>query len=85
MAPKHFFKPPTSKVSREVSNLSIIKNLHTPAYGVKEVVCLSVTNFDLNYLRTSEIQILELLFRTIFCLSSVCLPEVVVLMYMKCV
>ena len=28
--------------SREVANLTEIKNLHTPVYGVKEFVCLSV-------------------------------------------
>ena len=40
-------------MSREVANLTDIKNLHTPVYGVKEFVCLSVClsviNFDLNY------------------------------------
>ena len=27
------------------------KYTHTPVYGIKEFVCLSVANFDLNYLR----------------------------------
>ena len=30
------------------------KNPHTPIYGVKEFVCLSVTNFDPNYLVTGR-------------------------------
>ena len=34
--------PPVSKASREVANLTEIKKLHTPVYGVKEFVCLSV-------------------------------------------
>ena len=45
--------PPASKASREVANLTERKNPHTPVYGVKEFVCLSVcpsvTNFDPNY------------------------------------
>ena len=41
--------PPASEVSREVANLTQIKNLHTYVYGVKEFVCLFVTNFDRNY------------------------------------
>ena len=36
--------PPASKASREVANLTERKNLHTPVYGVKESVCLSVMN-----------------------------------------
>ena len=43
-------------MSREVANFTGRKNTHTPVYGVKELVCLSVTNFDLNYLRTGEIE-----------------------------
>ena len=39
--------PPASKASREVENLTEIKNPLTPVYGVKEYVHLSVTNFDL--------------------------------------
>ena len=31
-----------SDLSREVANLTEIKNPHTPVYGVKEFVCLSV-------------------------------------------
>ena len=34
--------PPVSKASREVANLTERKNLHTPVYGDKEFVCLSV-------------------------------------------
>ena len=33
---------PESEGSREVANLTERKNLHTPIYGVKEFVCLSV-------------------------------------------
>ena len=35
-------KSPANKASREVANLTERKNLHTPVYGVKEFVCLSV-------------------------------------------
>ena len=46
------FYPPTSKAGRHEANP------HTPVYGVKEFVCLplclSVTNFDPNYLMTSK-------------------------------
>ena len=34
------FNPPVSEGSREVANLTWIKNPHTPVYGVKEFVCL---------------------------------------------
>ena len=43
-----------SKGSREVANLTETQNLLTTVYGVKKIVCLSVTNSDLNYLRTGE-------------------------------
>ena len=33
---------PASEASREVANLTEINNPHTPVYGVKEFVCLSV-------------------------------------------
>ena len=50
------YHPPASAASREVANLIERKNTHTLVYGVKEFVCLSVclsvTNFDPNYLRT---------------------------------
>ena len=50
--------PPVSEASREVANLTEIKNPHTPVSGVKEFVCLSVcpsvSNFDPNYLRTCK-------------------------------
>ena len=36
------FYPPASEVSREVASLTERKNPHTPVYGVKEFVCLSV-------------------------------------------
>ena len=41
-----------SEASRELANLTERKNLHNPVCGVKEFVCPSVTNFDLNYIRT---------------------------------
>ena len=47
---------PASKASRQVANLTWRKNTHTPIYGVKEFVCLSAAKFDLNYLRTGEIE-----------------------------
>ena len=37
--------PPVREASREVANLTE-KNLHTPAYGVKEFVCPSFTVFS---------------------------------------
>ena len=50
--------PPASQASREVANLTERKNLHTPVYGVKEFVCLSVclsvANFVPDYLRTGR-------------------------------
>ena len=36
------YYPPASEVTREGANLTERKNLHTPVYGVKEFVCLSV-------------------------------------------
>ena len=39
------FNPPASQASREVANLTERKNPHTPVYGVKEFVCLSVCLF----------------------------------------
>ena len=46
-------------MSREVANLTERKNPPTHIYGVKEFnlsVCLSVTNSDLNYLRTGKLE-----------------------------
>ena len=37
---KQIFYPPVSEASRELANLTERKNTHTPAYGVKEFVCL---------------------------------------------
>ena len=48
----YYPNPPASKASGEVANLTERKNPHAPVYGVKEFVCLSVTKFDPNYLRT---------------------------------
>ena len=36
------FYHPASEVSKEVANLTERKNTHTPLYGVKEFICLSV-------------------------------------------
>ena len=38
----YYVKPPTSEGSRKVANFTERKNLHTPEYGVRESVCLSV-------------------------------------------
>ena len=46
--------PPARELSSKVANLTERKNPHTPVYGVKEFVCLSVTNFEPNYLRTGR-------------------------------
>ena len=43
--------PPASKAKREAANFTERKNLQTPLYGVIEFVCLSVANFDLNYVK----------------------------------
>ena len=49
--------PPASEASREVENFDWKKNPHSPVYCVKNLsVCLSVTNFDPNYLRTGRIE-----------------------------
>ena len=53
---------PGSEASREVANLTW-KNPLPPVNGVKEFVCLSVKNFDLNYLRTGKIEWAEIFFR----------------------
>ena len=39
---------PASEGSREVANLIERKNPHTPVYGVKEFICLSVCLFVCN-------------------------------------
>ena len=52
--------PAASEASREMANLTWRKNPHTPIYGVKEFVCLSVTNFDHIYLSTGEIELAEI-------------------------
>ena len=44
----HIYSP-ASKASREVENLTEIKNLQTPAYGSTKFVSLSVINFDPHY------------------------------------
>ena len=36
------YYPPASEGSKEVANLTERKNPHSPMYGVKEFVCLSV-------------------------------------------
>ena len=53
---------PASEASSEVANLNERRNLHTS--GVKEFVCLSVClsviNFDPNYLRTGRTEWAEI-------------------------
>ena len=39
---RRFFIPLRVERVREVANLTERKNLHTPIYGVREFVCLSV-------------------------------------------
>ena len=56
--------PPASEASREVANLTEIKNPHAPVYGVKEFVRLSVTKFDPNYLRTGKAEWAEIFYST---------------------
>ena len=52
------------------SKLSEQKNMHTPVYGIKEFVCLyvclSVTHFGPNYLRTGKTFIFK-----VFMLASI--------------
>ena len=60
------YYPPANEASREVANLTERKNPHNPVYGVKEFVCLFVTKFDPNYLRTGVVSCVE-----------VCVPELV--------
>ena len=43
------YHPPANEQSREVANFTEKNYQHTPVYGVKEFVCLSVVNFDPNY------------------------------------
>ena len=52
--PNFLSNPPVSKARMEVANLTERKNPHPSVYGVKEFVCLSVTKFDPNYLRTTK-------------------------------
>ena len=52
---KIFFPCKGSKYGGSKFNLKK-KSTHPPLYGVKEFVCLSVTNFDINYLRTGKIE-----------------------------
>ena len=63
--------PPVSEASREVANLTERKNQNTPVYGVKESVCLSVTKFDPNYLRTDKTEWAEIFLRTSIAKSHV--------------
>ena len=57
---KNVLYPPASKASKEVANLTKRKNPHSSVYGVKEFVCLSVTKFDINYLKTSNTELSNL-------------------------
>ena len=56
------FVPLRAKRVREVANLTERKNRHTPVYGVKEFVRLSVINFDPNYLGTGKTEWAEIFF-----------------------
>ena len=48
------FYPPAREVSSDVANLTERKNPHAPVNGVKEFVCVSVTNFDPNFSGLAE-------------------------------
>ena len=51
----NIINPPGSKASKEVPNLTERKNPHTPeCQRICLSVCLSVINFDPNYLRTGK-------------------------------
>ena len=54
-----------SEANREVANLTERKKMHNPVYDVKEFDCLSITNFDPNYLRTGKTEWTEF-FKDIF-------------------
>ena len=63
-----WFNPPVREANREVANLTERKNPHTPVYGVKEFVCLSVvihvTSFSsIPYCIWNKTSILCLLFQ----------------------
>ena len=47
-------------MSRDVANLTERKNPHTLVFNVKEFVCLSVSKFDPNYLRTGKTERAEI-------------------------
>ena len=47
-------------MSRHEANLTERKNPHTLVFDVKEFVCLSVTKFDPNYLRTGKTEWAEI-------------------------
>ena len=53
---------PASEASREVENLTERKNPHTPVYGVKKFVPLSVIKFDPHFLRTGRTEWAEIFF-----------------------
>ena len=56
------YYPPASEASKEVANLTERKNPHTPIWCQRIClsVCLSITHFDLNSLRTGEIEWAEI-------------------------
>ena len=65
-------------MSKEVANSIERKNLHTPVYGVKEFVCLSVTKFDPNYIRTGKTEWakkIKDIYDKKLCLEKFCLSE----------
>ena len=57
--------PPASEASREVENFDW-KKIHMPPYMVSKnlSVCLSVTKFNPNYLRTGRIEQAKIFFTT---------------------
>ena len=54
--------PLRAKQVREVAILTERKNPHTPVYSVKKFVCLFVTKFNPNYLRTGKTEWAEIFF-----------------------
>ena len=74
--------PPAREASREAENLTERKNQHTPVYGLKEFVHLSVIKFDTNYLRTGKTKwaeiFLEHLWRTAMSPNFLFVPKVAV-------
>ena len=60
ITPTSLIIPLQVKQVREVANLTVRKNPHTPVNGVKEFVRLSVVNFDPHYLGTGKTEWAEI-------------------------